>query len=54
MFLEEGKNVAKERKMPKYVIEGKEISSDESDKKDSDEESSDKEDSDEEPFRNEK
>ena len=40
--------------MPKYVIEGKEISSDESDKKDSDEESSDKEDSDEEPLRNEK
>ena len=54
VFLEEGKNVAKERKMPKYVIESKEISSDESDKKDSDEESSDKEDSDEEPFRNEK
>ena len=34
--------------MPKHVIEVKEISSDESDKKDSDEENSDKKDSDEE------
>ena len=36
--------------MPKYVIEVKEISSDESDKKDSDEENSDKRDSDEENY----
>ena len=38
--------------MLKYVIESKEISSDESDKKDSYEESSDKKDSDEESLRN--
>ena len=44
----EGKNVVKERKMPKYVIEFKEISSDESDIKGSDEENSDKKDSDKE------
>ena len=37
--------------MPKYVIEVKEISSDEFDKKDSDEENSDKKDSDEENHR---
>ena len=41
MFLEECKYVTKEEKMPKYITEDIEISSDESDKEDSDEENFD-------------
>ena len=48
VFLKECKSILKEKKMPKYIIEDIEISSDESDKEDSDKEISHKEDSDEE------
>ena len=44
VFLEECKNVVKEKKIPKYIIDIIEISSD-SDRGDSDEENSDKENS---------
>ena len=46
MFLEECKNVAKEKKIPKYIIDDKEVSSD-SDREKSDEENSDRENSNE-------
>ena len=42
---EKCKYVAKEKTMPKYIIEDIEISSDESDKEDSDEENTDEENS---------
>ena len=45
MLLEKCKYVAKEKTMPKYIIEDIEISSDESDKEDSDEENTDEENS---------
>ena len=47
MFFEECRYFVKEKKMPKYIIEDVEISSDESDKEDSDEENSDEENSNE-------
>ena len=43
MFLEECKNVIKEKKMPKFIIKDTKISSDESDKEDSDKENFDEE-----------
>ena len=48
MFLEEWKCIVKEKGIPKYIIKGIEIYSDEPDKGDSDEENSDEEDSKEE------
>ena len=48
MFLEELKCVVKEKKMPEYITEDIEISSDDSDREDSDEENTDKEDCNEE------
>ena len=48
MFLEELKCVVKEKKMPEYITEDTEISSDDSDREDSDEENTDKEDCNEE------
>ena len=47
MFLEECKYVIKEKKIPKYIIDNAEISSD-SDRDNSDEENSNKDNSDEE------
>ena len=49
VFLEECKYVVKENKIPKYIIDDIEISSD-SDRKNSDEEISDEENSDEKNF----
>ena len=49
VFLEECKYVVKEKKIPKYIIDDIEISSD-TDRENSDEESSDKENSNEENF----
>ena len=46
MFLEECKYVAKEKKIPKYIIDDKEVSSD-SDGENSDEENSDRKNSNE-------
>ena len=48
MFLEECKYAVKEKKMPEYIMDDIEISSDDSDKEDSDEEISNEENSDEE------
>ena len=48
VFLEECKHVVKEKKMPKYITDNMEISSDDSDKEDSNEENSDEENSHEE------
>ena len=48
VFLEELKCVVKEKKMPEYITEDTEISSDDSDREDSDEENTDKEDCNEE------
>ena len=53
VFLEECKQVAEEQKIPKYIANVIEISSDDSDKKDSDKEYSEK-DSDEENFNEKK
>ena len=50
MCLEECKFVVKEKKMPEYIADDIEISSDDSDREDSDEEISDEENSDEEKF----
>ena len=52
MFLEESKYVVKEKKIPKYIIDNIEISSD-SDREDSDEENSNEQNSDEENFNEE-
>ena len=51
MFLEECRYFVKEKKMPKYIIEDVEISSDESDEENSDEENSNEKNSDEENHR---
>ena len=48
VFLEECKYAVKEKKMPEYITDDIEISSDDSDKEDSDEEISNEENSDEE------
>ena len=50
MLLEEFKCIDKEKKMPEYITDDIEISSDDSDREDSDEENFDKENSDEENF----
>ena len=50
MFLEECKFVVKEKKMPEYITDDIEISSNDSDWEDSDEENHDEENSDEEKF----
>ena len=50
MFLEECKFVVKEKMMPEYITDDREISSNDSDWEDSDEENHDEENSDEEKF----
>ena len=45
VFVEECKYVGKEKKMPEYITDDIEISSDDSDREDSNEENSDKENS---------
>ena len=50
VLLEEFKYIDKEKKMPEYITDDIEISSDDSDREDSDEENFDKENSDEENF----
>ena len=51
VFLEENKYVVKEKKIPKYIIDDTEISSD-SDRKNSDEENPNEENSNEETLKN--